>query len=223
MSAKKDATPALVNAMAVFDMTLPAGTPGPGVLDLLEIRKGIAHRLTKENMRGVWSYLKSRPVQEPYVFEQWRLWNAVLKAPDENALPAEKAAALLFHCAVNAFSCERTISIRSEIEKAAQPLSVAAEMCRRYPRIRKTGEELAEAERYAEHFEQLWKLNTRVDPFVVDRFGDDDRTRTRVLAFSAEMRKLYGARLYGVTAKIASSALDSTIRLTTVREWCKAR
>jgi hypothetical protein len=233
MRAEPDATPALVTAMAEFNMKLHPGppgspeSPGPRVLELLKVRTELAKRLIeKPRVQQAWSYLRRAQVQEPYVLAQWQLMNAVAKIPDDDASSAEKAAALLLHCAVNVFSGRFPVWLRGEIEQKAEPLRATASLCRtaavNYPRARKQDAELADSLlKAAEYFEIQWKMNVRPDPFVVDRTGDRDEHRTRTRALASEMCKLYGRSNYGSLAKIASAALkDDTIGLTRVREWC---
>jgi hypothetical protein len=168
VSEKKDAAPALVMAMAKFNMALPPGTPEPGVLELLKVRTDVVQRLTeKPKMQDVLSYLLQRaPVQEPYVLEQWQLMSAAMKIPDEGASSAEKAAAILLHCAVNAFSQHFPVWSRGDVEKGAEPFRVTAQCCRAaaadYPRVTKQAAELADSFlRVAEYFDEQYKLNMR--------------------------------------------------------------
>jgi hypothetical protein len=236
---KKDALPPLVKAMATFVMTRPAGTLAPGVEKLFQDRREKAERLLK--MNGFWSKLARRRVHDSNVDKHWALWNAKLGIPDESASQGEKAAALLFNAAVYIFSTPRVVTLkdgdgaefeeilvwkRAEVEEKAGSLRIAAEQCRaalrHQPRVTKWGAKLADALLMAaEYFEKQYEFNVR-SPFIVERFGPRDETRTRVVQLATEMQRVYGTSSYGTTAKIASAALaDNTIGLTTAREWCE--
>jgi hypothetical protein len=226
--------------MANFEMKLvAAGKPGPGVLDLMEIRNEIRRRLTKKEMYVVWSRLKRRDsVQEEYVLAQWCLMKTATKIPDEGATSADKALAMLFHHTVNIFSLSAHAWIRGEIEQTAEPLRFAADRCRtvaeelrataqRHPHAGKWHAEHADAfSMVGDYFAEQWNLNAGPSPFIVDKYGDDPQTRTRVVALAAEMKRLYGTPLYAPTADIASAALGDTgidgsppVDVKKVRNW----
>jgi hypothetical protein len=237
--------PPLVQAMAEFHAKLhPGPSPGeqPSFHDLLTLRRKIIKRLTARNLRDVnmhevWSKLALRPrVKEAYVDDNWRRWNATLKASDETALKGEKAAALLFAMTVNVFSGRWQVWIRRDIEERTELLRVVAEQCmvaarqrrmeaENYPWLRQLAAADADALlRAGDHFEKQFDFNVKFDPAVVDKRGPRDQVRTRVVALVTEMKNLYGKPLLGETAALAKAALnDPDIDQDQVHRWWNRR
>jgi hypothetical protein len=246
VSAKKDALPGLVKAMAEFHMKLhpgplgPAELPSPGVLELLRARQKVVKRLTAKEMTAFWLKLaRRRRVQERYVDSHWASWNAKLEISDETASLAEKAAALLFTTAVNVFSNPRVVSyqmedggpeiketlvrIRAEVEEKARWLRHAADVCSSAELCWRQAGNTQRADAFSlvgEYFKEQWQLNVKFDPSVVEKRGERDEVRTRVVALVTEMQRLYDRPLYEQTAEIASAALkDFNIARPQVQKW----
>jgi hypothetical protein len=124
---------------------------------------------------------------------------------------------------------ETLVWTRAEVEQTAEPLRVAANQCRiaagSHPRIRKQDEELADALlKAAEYSKTQWEFNVRFDPSIVEKSGNRDEVRTRVVALVTEMLRLYNTPLYVPTAKIASAALkDLNIGWEQVQKWWNHR
>jgi hypothetical protein len=237
---KKDALPPLVRAMATFVMTRPTGTLAPGVVELFQARCGVAERLQQRKMQRLWLYLSTLRTQDKYVDAQWLLTNSVAKISNDDALPAaDKACALVFHAAVKVFSASRFVSLRmkkngpeikqtlvwkrNEVEENAKWLRHAAEVCSSVEQCWRQAGNTRHADAFAlvaEYFKEQWDLNVAPNPFIVEEHGYRDEDRTRVVALTAEIQRLYGTPLYERTAQIASAALDvSNIESGQVRKW----
>lgn len=240
MCAKKDATSALVTAMAEFHLKLHPGppgspeSPGPHVLELLKVRTDIAQRLIKPEMENVWKTLQ-RKKPKPYALEQWQALNRLLKIPDEDATPQDKASAIFFRAALSVLSTNYPIWTQAEIDGSIADLRCgakladlrsAAKLCRRnMKRKDRASGDYAEYARALQDLEE--RINRHVASFapshIIDRKGDNDILCVQIRALAVGMDKLFGRFLCPTVAAVATVALEQTIHEQQVVRWCCRR
>lgn len=202
----------------------------------------VARRLlTDERMKGVWRHLRRADVEvaddalaqlppflllESYDIRISRLSNR------------DRACAAVFGFAVTEFSAKREVWTRARLQKFKERWNDATALCRWIsadPMFDREFRKAASAvmpgfEKHARILKQKGRLvdfGENASAYYLgrsqDKRGDDlgDQTRGKTRALALMMGRLYGDRMYGITATVAAVATQTEVAKHDVRNWCR--